>query len=189
MDPFIGEIKMVGFPFAPNGYAFCDGSAISIAQNSALFALLGVTFGGNGVSVFNLPDFRGRSPVGMGNGPGLTPITQGQVAGTESATILQTQMPAHTHTAATSIAIPAGTADGASPTPGPTTYLAQVTDPTGSRNPASLYLTGTPDTTLLPFSPAITVAPSGGGLPVPTRNPFLGTNFIIAMSGVFPSRP
>jgi microcystin-dependent protein len=76
-DPFLGEIRMVGFNFNPVGWALCNGQLLPIAQNSALFALLGTTFGGNGTTTFGLPDFRGRGPVGMGNGPGLTPIVQG----------------------------------------------------------------------------------------------------------------
>src|SRR5690606_5156315 len=97
-EPFLGEIRMVGFNFAPRGWAFCQGQLLSIAQNSALFSLLGTMYGGNGTTTFALPDLRGRSPVGMGNGPGLTPITQGELAGTENVTLLSTQMPMHTHT-------------------------------------------------------------------------------------------
>ncbi len=103
-DPFISEIRMVGFSFAPQGWASCNGQTVSISQNNALFALLGVTFGGDGVTNFQLPDFQGRSPVGMGNGVGLTPISQGAKSGTENVTLLQTQMPVHTHIA-TSAAI------------------------------------------------------------------------------------
>jgi len=188
MDPFLGEIKMVGFPFAPNGYAFCDGTVMPISQNSALFALLGTTFGGNGVQTFNLPDMRGRSPVGMGNGPGLTPIVQGEVAGTENAMITTNQMPSHTHVASANISIPAIAADGTTPAPGPTMFLGTVTDPSGQGSPASLYVAGTPNTNLQPFATPVTVALTGGNAPVPLRNPYLGTNFIIALNGVFPSR-
>lgn len=102
-EPFLGEIRMVGFNYAPAQWAFCQGQSISIAQNSALFSLLGTTFGGNGMTTFNLPDSRGHTPVGMGmgmgmgNGPGLTPIVQGEMSGNENVTILSTQMPAHNH--------------------------------------------------------------------------------------------
>src|SRR3569833_1354169 len=96
-DQFIGEIRMVGFNFAPAGWALCDGSLLPIAQYQALFALLGSMFGGNGTTTFGLPDLRGRAPVGMGNGPNLTPVSQGQLAGSESATLSPGQMPMHTH--------------------------------------------------------------------------------------------
>src|ERR1700761_8584804 len=96
-DPYLGEIRMVGFNFAPMGWALCDGSLLPISQYQALFALLGVMFGGNGTTTFGLPDLRGRAPVGIGNGPNLTPVTQGQKAGSESTNILPTQMPMHTH--------------------------------------------------------------------------------------------
>jgi microcystin-dependent protein len=189
MDPFVGEIKMVGFNFAPSGYAFCDGSLMAISQNQALFALLGTTFGGNGVSNFQLPDMRGRSPVGMGTGPGLTTVVQGEMSGVEQVTLLVTQMPPHTHLGSASIAIPATTADGATPTPTNASILGGVTDPAGSGAPASLYATTPATTTLQPFSTTVTNQLAGGGQPVPLRNPYLGTNFIIAMNGVFPSRP
>src|SRR3954467_14539122 len=101
-DPFLGEIRMVGFNYAPRGWAFCAGQLMSIAQNSALFALLGTTFGGDGVTTFALPDYRSRSAVGMGSGPGLTPIVQGELAGTENVTLSLLQMPMHNHTAQSS---------------------------------------------------------------------------------------
>lgn len=187
MEPFIGEIKMVGFNFAPRGYATCQGQLMSIAQNTALFSLLGTTFGGNGQTTFGLPDFQGRSPVGQGSGGGLTPITQGEMAGTESVTILTAQMPMHTHVATTSIAIPAGTANGTTKTPANNTFLATTNDSAAGAE-VTLYATGTPDTTLQPFNPTITVGTAGGNQPLPLRNPYLGTMFIIALEGVFPSR-
>lgn len=149
-EPFIGEVRAVGFNFAPRGWALCAGQLMSIAQNTALFSLLGTTFGGDGMTKFGLPDYRGRSPVGMGNGPGLSAITQGQASGTETVTLLTAQMPSHNHTASGAQA--ASDASAMAPIP-------------------------------------VTVQLSGGGNPVPIRNPFLGTNFIIALEGIFPSRP
>lgn len=202
-DPFLGEIRMVGFNFAPRGWALCAGQLMSISQNSALFALLGVTFGGDGQTTFALPDYRSRSPVGMGNGPGLTPIIQGEVSGSENVTILQTQMPAHTHTAVSGpysasltgpINIPAATTGTTQSAPGSTTVLGPVT---AAGRPGSLYATTAADTTLAPFNATVTgnvtpgnptIGVTGGGLPLPIRNPYLGTNFIIALEGVFPSR-
>ena len=96
-EPFLGEIRMVGFNFAPQGWAFCQGQIMSIAQNTALFSLLGTMYGGNGQTTFGLPDLQGRSPVGIGQGPGLSPIVQGEMAGTENVTLLASNMPMHTH--------------------------------------------------------------------------------------------
>jgi len=179
MDPFVGEIKMVGFSFAPRGYAFCNANLMPIQQNAALFSLLGTTFGGNGTTNFQLPDYRGRVPLGMGNGPGLTPVVQGEKAGTESTSILSANMPIHNH----SVAIPAGTPIGTSISPTNTSFLATTND-SAAGAVTTLYLTGTPDTTLLPFISGA----AGGNVPVQIRNPYLGTNFIIALNGVFPSR-
>ncbi|MDH4568072.1 phage tail protein [Pseudomonas sp. BN414] len=200
-DPFLGEIRMVGFNFAPRSWALCQGQQMAISQNSALFSLLGTMYGGNGQTTFGLPDFRGRSPVGQGQGLGLSPITIGEVSGTENVTILTTQMPAHTHTAvptSTSIAasgqvsIPAATTGTTQTNPGPTTVLGPVA--AGGRA-GTLYCTGAPDTTLAPVNvsvlgdmPGINIGISGGSQPVAIRNPFLGTNFVIALEGIFPSR-
>src|SRR6476620_7519707 len=96
-EPFIGEIRIFGFNFAPRGWAFCNGQILSIAQNTALFSLLGTTFGGNGQTTFALPDLRGRVPIHTGQGPGLSPVTLGMVPGTEMVTLLQSNMPAHRH--------------------------------------------------------------------------------------------
>ena len=101
-DPYLGEIRMVGFNYAPYGWAFCAGQTMSVPQNAALFALLGVIYGGNGQTTFQLPDLRGRSPVGMGQGPGLSNIVLGEAAGTESTTLTMSNMPTHTHTASVS---------------------------------------------------------------------------------------
>jgi len=186
-DPFLGEIRMVGFSFAPQGWASCNGQAVSISQNSALFALLGVTFGGDGVQTFNLPDFQGRSPVGMGNGINLSPIQQGDKSGSENVNILPTQMPMHTHTAQAAVSIPAiTTSANVTAAPSNTAVLGPIA--AGGR-PGSLYSTDAADTNLLPFNTPVTVGTAGNSQPLPIRNPYLGTNFIIAMSGMFPSRP
>jgi microcystin-dependent protein len=201
-DPFLGEIKMVGFNFAPQGWASCQGQQMAIQQNSALFALLGVTFGGNGQTTFGLPDFRGRLPLGMGNGPGLTPVVQGELSGVESVTLNSTQMPIHNHvvvspnntvTSTGQVAIPAATTGTTQAAPGPTTVLGPIA--AGGR-PGTMYATTAADTTLAPINVSVsgtvtppTVGNAGGSLPVGIRNPYLGTNFIIALEGIFPSRP
>ena len=201
-DPFLGEIRMVGFNFAPTGWAMCAGSLMSISQNNALFALLGTTYGGNGTSTFALPDLQGRSPVGAGNGLGLSPIVLGETAGVANVTLNNTQMPTHTHNAASngglsvtgSVAVPACNAPTGTPagTPANNTVLGTIS--AGGR-PGELYTTTAANTTLLPFNvtstgtaPAITVGTTGGNLPFGVRNPYLGVTCIIALQGVFPSR-
>src|SRR5947208_9525764 len=96
--PFLGGIFMFAGNFAPRGYALCQGQLMSIAQNTALFSILGTTYGGNGQTTFALPDLRGRAPVGQGQGPGLSNISLGEVAGSETVTLLSTNMPSHNHT-------------------------------------------------------------------------------------------
>lgn len=191
-EPFLGEIRMVGFNFAPRGWAFCQGQTMSISQNTALFSLLGTTFGGDGVTTFKLPDYQGRSPVGMGNGVGLTPIVQGEVSGAENVTLTSNQMPMHTHAVAqltTSVAIPTNTTAGASKTPSNTSVLSTTND-TAAGAEVDIYSAGPGTSTLQPFNAPVTgqINPAGGSQPFPIRNPFLGTNFIIALEGIFPSR-
>lgn len=185
-EPFIGEIRMVGFNFAPRGWAICQGQLLPIAQNAALFSLLSTQFGGDGRNTFGLPDLRGRSPVGQGQGPGLSDITMGDMTGTETVILNQAQMPSHTHTAEASIAIPASS-NSADTTAAPATNT--ILGPTSnSGRPGSMYAADAANTTLKPFNNPVTVQPAGGNLPIETRNPFTGVNFIIALDGLFPSR-
>jgi microcystin-dependent protein len=179
-EPFLGEIRMVGFNFAPRGWAFCQGQLLPIAQNSALFSLLGTMYGGNGTTTFALPDLRGRSPVGMGNGPGLTPITQGELSGTENVSILSTQMPAHTHAVALQVA---GTASNPVNTPSTTNNVLGASG--GGPGNATIWSDALTDPVPMLASQSEI---AGGSQPVAIRNPFLGTNFIIALEGIFPSR-
>lgn len=203
-EPFLGEIRMVGFNFAPRGWLSCQGQLLPISQNTALFSLLGTTFGGDGISTFALPDYRGRQAVGMGTGPGLTTIIQGEEAGTETVTMGVLQMPEHTHTALPApyaaslsgpISIPAATTGTTQSAPVNTAVLGACT---AAGRPAGLYNTGTPDTSLAPFTATVsgqvtpgatTIGSTGSSQPLPIRNPYLGTNFIIATEGIFPSRP
>ena len=183
-DPFLGEIRMVGFNFAPKGWALCDGQLLPISQNSALFALLGTTFGGNGVQSFGLPDYRSRGPVGMGVGPGLTPVRQGESAGSQSVTIQIPNMPVHTHMATATM--PSASSS------------AQTRDPSGAV--PAITVSENREAQIASYSPPsaetgvmaplhVTVGAAGGSLPLPILNPYLGTNFIIALEGIFPSRP
>lgn len=194
-DPFIGEIKMFGGNFAPRGYAMCLGQLMSISQNNALYAVLGTLYGGNGQTTFGLPNFQGRSPVGMGTGTGLQPVVQGAIGGAETATLLSTNLPSIQFPlqiqGTVNLSIPASTADGTSPVPGPNLVLAKPVD---SAVGAEVSPYGSnPDTTLKPFNAPLNASNStanytGQSLPVKIRNPFLGTNFIIALMGEFPTR-
>lgn len=172
-QPFLGQIMIFAGNFAPVGWAFCNGQLLSINQNTALFSLLGTTYGGNGVNTFALPDLRGRVPVHFGQGLGLSPYTQGEIAGTETVTLTQNNLPAHNHL------LNAVSGAGTAGAPGPGEFLAQSTarDRIYSNAP-------TPDTTLS----TATIAPTGGGQPADIRQPYLVMNFVIALQGVFPSR-
>ena len=169
MDPFVGEIRMFGGNFAPRGWAFCDGQLLQISQNTALFSLLGTTYGGNGTTQFALPDLRGRLPVHFGWGPGLGPRELGASMGDEAVTLTIDEMPAHRHaissTAAATRDTPAGNVFGS---PG---------------NGAPIY-GGAANTAL---SPAANSA-VGGGLPHSNLMPYLCATFIIALQGVYPAR-
>ena len=188
-DPFLGEIRMVGFNFNPQGWALCNGQLMSIAQNSALFALLGTTFGGDGVQTFGLPDYRSRGPVGMGQGPGLTNIIQGEVSGTENVTILQTQMPAHTHVATGTASLSVG-GTSSNPLNVPSSTNSVLAASGAGPGSASIWsdTLASPVAITNPQTVNVTVATTGGSQPLPLRNPYLGTNFIIALNGIFPSR-
>lgn len=175
-EPYLGEIKMFGGNFAPRGYAMCNGQLLSISQNTALFSILGTTFGGNGQSTFGLPDFRGRSPVHQGQGPGLTPMVLGEASGVETVTLLSSQMPMHVHPMSVS------TAEATLPSPGQGSSFGAATDKDG--NAVNLYTAAAPNVTLSQQ----TVGISGGSQPVGLRNPFLSVTFIIATEGLFPTR-
>ncbi len=181
-DPFLGEVRVVGFNFAPQGWALCQGQLMPISQNSALFSLLGTTFGGDGVNTFALPDYRGRSAVGMGAGPGLAPIVQGQLAGLEQLSLQAAQMPSHMHAATCTPAASAAPATLASPA-----NAVPAIGSSGGRTEYSSYAPASAaDVGMAALS--ISVQAAGGGQPLPLRNPYVGSNFIIALQGIFPSR-
>jgi microcystin-dependent protein len=172
-SPFIAEITLFAGNFAPRGWAFCNGQLISIAQNTALFSLLGTTYGGNGTTTFGLPDLQGRLPMHPGTGPGLSNRVLGEKAGAETVTLTASQMPAHTHT----VNIGAGgVADHANP-------VGRYPATPASGTPYA----GTGGAQMAPGSGA-TLASSGGGLPHSNLMPSLCVNFIIAVQGVYPSR-
>jgi microcystin-dependent protein len=173
--PYIGTIMLFAGNFAPRGFALCQGQLLAIAQNTALFSLLGTTYGGDGKVTFGLPDLRGRAPVGAGQGAGLTPVSLGQVAGKAAVTVLQSQLPMHTHF----INANGSASDGSTPSPG--AVLAPFGD---SVTPLTAYATAAANTTM--SSQSLQMA--GGSQPVSVMNPFLGINFIIAVQGIYPSR-
>jgi microcystin-dependent protein len=171
MDPYLGMIQWFAGNFAPRGWMLCNGQLLAIAQFNALFALLGTTYGGNGVNTFGLPDLRGRVPIHFGQGPGLSYYTEGQQSGSNSVTVSQAQMPSHTH-------IVGGTKlDGNTVNPGPTTIFGgNLTDKPYSLDPVDK-----------PMSPT-TVHANGSGLPVSIVQPYLALTAMIATAGIFPSR-
>jgi microcystin-dependent protein len=170
-SPFIAEIRAVCFNFAPRGWAFCNGQLIPISQNTALFSLLGTTYGGNGTTNFGLPNLQGRTPMHWGNGAGLTPRALGETGGATNVTLLASQLPAHSHTVVTVAKAAEATADRANASGN---IIAQPSD--------SAYATGTSNATMSPTTS------TGGGQPHNNMQPYLVLNFIIAMQGIFPAR-
>ncbi|WP_149202377.1 phage tail protein [Actinotalea subterranea] len=173
-DPFVGEIRMGAWTFAPTGWAFCDGQLMPISQNTALFVLLGTSYGGDGITTFALPDLRGASPVHAGQGPGLSPYGLGERGGVEEVTLLESQIPAHDH------GVRAGTR-GTTGNPSAAVW-AQAQQ---GRSREQLYSTGPVSGAMAPGA----IAPAGGSVPHNNRPPSLSLTFVIALVGVFPPRP
>lgn len=172
-EPFVGQIIMAGFNFAPRGYALCNGQLLSIAQNTALFSLLGTTYGGNGTTTFALPNLQGRIPNHQGQGPGLSPRTLGEQAGSETVTLINSQMPMHNH-------------------------LPMVSNVAGAvTNPNGMFLSASSDEAasamFRPTADGSTMNPqtlglAGGNQPHENMQPYLVISFSIAMEGIYPSR-
>jgi microcystin-dependent protein len=181
-NPFLAEIRIFTGNFAPKGWATCDGQLMPISQNTALFSLLGTTYGGNGTSNFALPNLQGASPMQQGQGPGLSLRSLGETGGEQTVTLLQTEMPAHSHT------MTATTTTGTTATSS-SNQLALATAGGGKQGGGN---------ELLFYSSNVNVAPTGlnptelsvagGNLPHNNLMPFLGLTFIIALQGVFPAR-
>lgn len=191
MEPFIGQIQTFGFNFPPRGWAFCDGQIISIAQNTALFSLLGTTYGGNGQTTFALPDLRGRSVVHPGNGPGLTPISWGERAGSESMTLTINNMPMHAHTLVEGQAHVATTILATNNNNGSNTTDGGNNGFGDSGNMPEIYRESPTGTNAVGGVKSIisgTTALAGGSIPFSLRNPYLGIYTSIALEGIFPSR-
>jgi microcystin-dependent protein len=171
-EPFLGEIRMVGFNFAPVGWALCNGQILSIAQNTALFSLLGTTYGGNGTQTFALPDLRSRVAIHQGQGPGLSSYIQGQISGSENVTLLYNNMPIHNHLVN---AVGSGGNQSA-----PTNNLPAVESTGTSLDYSNAAATGQMSNGM--------IANAGGSQPFSVIQPYLCINFIIALQGIFPSR-
>jgi microcystin-dependent protein len=177
-EPFIGQIQPFGFNFAPRGWALCDGQILPISQNTALFSLLGTTYGGNGQTNFALPDLRGRMMVHQGSGPGLPPVVMGEVAGSPQQTLLISNMPAHNHMLNASTTA----ADGSTPA---NTFLALANGADNLGNPVTVQIYGpAANTTMNPMAIGI----SGGSVPFSIMPPYLVISICIALNGIFPSR-
>ena len=180
MEPFVGQIILVGFNFAPVGWFLCQGQLVPIAQYETLYALLGTTYGGDGTSTFALPDLRGRVPTHEGQLSGGSFYNIGQQLGTEEVTLISNQIGAHTHQLRTSSKLaPSGTGT----TPSNTTALGVSASGTPGSN-IFVYGTSAPNTTLNPAS----ISSSGNNQPHENRQPYLALNYIIAWAGIFPAR-
>jgi microcystin-dependent protein len=177
-EPFIGEIKMFGGNFAPRGYALCDGQLLAISQNTALFSILGTTYGGDGRTTFGLPDLRGRSPVHEGSGPGLPGVTLGEKGGSALVTLTEANLPSHTHTA--TLRASGDAADTAAPGNNALSLanIYSIDDPA----------TGDDDPSIALQPNSVEVSGGGSGVSIPVRSPYQVVNFIIALVGLYPSR-
>lgn len=173
-DPFVAEIRIFPFNFAPTGWAFCDGQLLPLSQNTALFSLLGTTYGGDGKSTFALPNMQGNAPMQPGQGQGLSLRDLGEQSGVESITLLDSEMPLHTHLAGAQNVALGGVA-----LPSATTTL---------NRPASGNLFNLAGPTPTPMAPQ-EIGVTGGSLPHNNMQPYLTLNFCIALQGIFPPRP
>jgi microcystin-dependent protein len=176
MDFYLGEIRLMSFPAAPKGWAYCQGQLLPVLQNQALFSLLGTTYGGDGKNTFGLPDLRGRVIVGIGAGPGLSPINWGEQGGQEGVPLAVSQIPPHTHTFSGTL----GTGDAAGDT-----------SPNGNfpaKGPAPLFSPSTPGSPLNPGTLKGQLGNAGASQPHENRQPTLVMNYAIALVGLFPSR-
>ncbi len=171
-EPFLGEIRLFAFNFAPVGWAFCSGQLLSISQNTALFALLGTFYGGNGVNTFALPDLQSRIAVGQGQGAGLSPYVIGQAGGSEGITLAESEMPSHTHLAS------GNQGGGNSLVP---TECVWSADAAGGSAP---YTNAAPNVNMSPNA----INAAGGNQPHENRQPYLAISYCIALHGIFPSR-
>ena len=173
-DPFVAEIRIFPFQFAPKGWAFCDGQILPISQNTALFSLLGTTYGGDGKSTFALPNMQGNAPMHPGQGPGLSLHDLGEVGGSDTVTLLESEIPVHNHLINTHNLDAGGLQN-----PAPTVMLAKSSQ-------GNAYQT-TVNANIVQMAPQA-LSPAGGSLPHNNMQPYLTLSFCIALQGVFPPR-
>lgn len=181
-EPFIAQIVMFGGNFAPRSWAYCEGQLLPIAQNTALFSLLGTIYGGDGRTTYGLPDLRGRFPMHKGSGPSLTPRSLGQKSGAETHTLNATQMPSHTHAVNNTLSVKASNGVGNQTQPGGN-VPAKANDGESNYAPDDVNADQTS-----PLAGAVTNGNTGGTFPHNNMPPFLCVNFIIALVGTYPSR-
>jgi microcystin-dependent protein len=180
--PFIGEIVGFGGNFAPRNYSTCQGQLLSISQNTALFSILGTTYGGNGQTTFALPDLQGRAPIGQGQGPGLQNYVLGQFGGTENTTLTTNNLPIHSHGAT----LNASTAKATSQVAAAGSLLAKSVDTGGTAVPDIYVPAGTAGAQVA--LGGLTIANAGGSTPFSILSPYLTITWLIALFGIFPSR-
>ncbi|MFN0216174.1 MAG: phage tail protein [Saprospiraceae bacterium] len=177
MEGTMATIMIFAGNFAPQNWMFCDGSLQSIADNTALFSLLGTTYGGDGQTTFGLPNLLSRIPVGTGTGPGLSPVTLGEVGGSESVTLTQSQLPAHNHTMAATVGTSSSNADGSN---NPTRALASTS--------AEIYLPPASTTGTNLGGANVTLGPAGNSQPISVIQSYQAINYVICAYGIYPSR-
>ncbi|MCB0706365.1 MAG: phage tail protein [Saprospiraceae bacterium] len=184
MTPFVGQIQIFGFNWAPRGWALCDGQLLAISSNTALFSLIGTIYGGDGVTTFALPDLRGRAPIHEGNGPGLSSRKIGEKGGSETTTLTVNNMPSHNHIATVggSVQMPVSASSGNTDSPSGA-YLTSTSDDFYNDSAAAGEFAGA-----LQNSLTVNVLNTGGGIPFNNMQPYLVVNYSIALQGIFPSR-
>ncbi|MEP6674784.1 MAG: tail fiber protein [Ferruginibacter sp.] len=178
MEGTIAEIRMFGGSFGPRGWALCQGQTLNISTNTALFSLIGTTFGGNGINTFQLPDFQGRMPVGAGSGAGLKPFSLGQVGGNNSITISLANMPSHNHGVTGTVSLPSLSDSGNNESP----------DGTFPASNGTQQYASTHDSNMGALAVNLATALAGSNQPVDNTPPYLCVNYIICLEGIFPSR-
>jgi microcystin-dependent protein len=174
-DPFVAEIRIVGFNFPPTGWAYCNGQLLPISQNTALFSLLGTYYGGDGKSTFALPDLQGSVPIEQGQGAGLSERFLGELSGSPTVTLLQSEIPQHTH-----FAVADGSGGGNQAVPNGNSWSSL-----SGRTPPPLYASSANTV----MSPQFATGITGSSFPHNNMQPYLALNFIIALQGIFPARP
>lgn len=180
MEGYIGEIRLFAGNFSPRSWAYCNGGLIAISANSALFSILGTTYGGDGRTTFGLPDLIGRTAIGAGQGAGLSPYPLGARIGSNTRTLLYSNLPQHTHSATATVAAPAFSEEGNSGSPTGATLASKP----------NMYSNESPDTTLKSFTHpgGFSTGVAGSSYPLNITQPLQGSNYIICMYGLYPSR-